>query len=522
MTRPAFDGEHLATPIIVCSFLCAGFFGTSTTQTVLYFRSFKNDPLWLKLLLLTIWTLDAVHTGLIFHSLHYIFIRNFNNPSVFHSFPSKPLSFDIAFLMGAASMALVIAFHSYRVKLVTSSVLIRCMCFIVTGTRNVLFLFLAALSCTAIAKHITLSSGHGFLLEWTGTLTLACIALSAFGDVNGTLIVCFTLWRHRKEKFNSTKNLVTKIVIYTVRSGVCRTVFMCTILIWMIIAPIDVPWVVLVILGPRVYSASLLTTLNTRLSLRASSTMDSIGENLDYLDELGSMQFDESASRTDFDHAHKGMHQESDPEKTEQFRRKEWERPSRPTLSLSGSTPPMSPVVDPRDLKPFQHPYDVPLPGAELTAELERCSPSQEGPMRTNFDLEHEEILFTRQARYFTFNTVDPKRLSILSASAQQWADGGTGKALLLRDKQSNQTRFALLLDAGLADDETSATVAVTHPVTPSFLLHPTVSSTCSWIWKVPQGDGSHNPGYREEFLAVRFSSDKDAQEFHNASRELR
>lgn len=53
--------------------------------------------------------LDSLHISLILGSVHNTFITHFNDPTIFqHSFPNSSLAFDVAFVMGTMSMALVL------------------------------------------------------------------------------------------------------------------------------------------------------------------------------------------------------------------------------------------------------------------------------------------------------------------------------------------------------------------------------------------------------------------------------
>ena len=327
MAPPTTNQDYLGSTFIICAFISAILAGFSTIQGYLYFRNFQKDPLWLKYLIAAIWILDALHISLILGSVHNTFVTHFNDPFIFQtSFPNVSLAFDVAFVMGAMSMALVLAFHSYRVKLVTPNRILQWGCFVVTGTRNVLLLLLAVLSCVAVAHRVNFSgstpasgesgggesalngeSGSGelgsgqFLSGWTGSLLLATVALSTLSDVNGTIIVSASLWRHREEKLTSTRHLVTKIILYTVQTGACRAIFMFSLLISIIFAPINISWIVLVILGPRVYSNSLLTTLNTRVNLTSPNqhVLDSKGVSFYYVGaDLESIQF-EGATKLD-------------------------------------------------------------------------------------------------------------------------------------------------------------------------------------------------------------------------------
>ncbi|KAH9850315.1 hypothetical protein C2E23DRAFT_321627 [Lenzites betulinus] len=60
--------------VIFVGFLATGcLFGVTTAQTVWYFRHYPNDRRILRLLVLTIWLLDAIHLGL-YSATMYIYL----------------------------------------------------------------------------------------------------------------------------------------------------------------------------------------------------------------------------------------------------------------------------------------------------------------------------------------------------------------------------------------------------------------------------------------------------------------
>lgn len=85
------------------------------------------------------------------------------------------------------------------------------MCFFVTATRNVALFLLAVLSCVAVAKRN--DQEHSLFLQgWTGPLLLATVALSTLSDVNGTILVSASLWKHRKDNVTPCVLFVLSLV----------------------------------------------------------------------------------------------------------------------------------------------------------------------------------------------------------------------------------------------------------------------------------------------------------------------
>lgn len=580
MAPPTTNQDYLGSTFIICAFLSAILAGFSTIQGYLYFRNFQKDPLWLKYLIAAIWILDALHISLILGSVHNTFVTHFNDPAIFQtSFPNVSLAFDVAFVMGTLSMALVLAFHSYRVKLVTPNRILQWGCFVVTGTRNMLLLLLAVLSCVAVATTWTSTqssattgetssdehgggehgtngeSGGQFLSGWTGSLLLATVALSTLSDVNGTIIVSASLWKHREEKLTSTRHLVTKIILYTVQTGACRAIFMFSLLISIIFAPINISWIVLVILGPRVYSNSLLTTLNTRVNLTSSNqhVLDSKGVSFYYVGaDLESIQFEGAAKLDKTSLEHELRVHEAQVRKCEAREREEEEGGSKDlrgdrlkgqpkldmtTISLSGSTPPVSPVVDldlPRDGGRDEVPA---LPGDEavLVADLDEDYVDALRVLDGHPDWEKERVVFAGRGRFFTLNTptsshpnslppsgLNPNRFSdtLSQKGPQGWEEAGDGDAYLLRDRQSGRVRFVFVGEGD--ENQLGLTVVASHEVTRTLDLHHTPFSDCSWTWRTDAT--SNHPSLangarwiNDDRVALRFDDVEAAYAFRSA-----
>lgn len=398
MAPPTADPAYLGTAFILCAFLAAILTGLGGIQSYFYFRDFQKDSLCIKCLIGAVWFLDGVHISLIWVSIHDTFVTHFNDPTTFqHSFPNTSLAFDTAFVAGTLSMALVLSFHSYRVKIVTPSRVLRYMCFFVTGTRNTALFLLSVLSCVSVAKRATTGDESPmFLSGWTGSLLLATVALSTLSDVNGTVLVASSLWMHREATITSTQYVVTKIISYTIQSGACRAIFMFSILISIILAPINIAWIVLVILGPGIYSNSLLTTLNARRNLsssRSNMTLHSTGASTSHVAvDLESRQFNGSMTATSIlDKGSRKLRLKESQLRSEKGQNENEStdrvdlKAGRPKLdmsmtSLSGPTPPVSLVnvidLDLRERQPYED--EAALAQADALVDQIRGSPAVE------------------------------------------------------------------------------------------------------------------------------------------------
>ncbi|KAK7693058.1 hypothetical protein QCA50_002623 [Cerrena zonata] len=76
---PPFSIPQFLGGVVMC--ICMGLilYGVTLTQTYIYVLNCKEDPLWLKALVATLWIVETVHTAAILRQMYYSTILAFGS-----------------------------------------------------------------------------------------------------------------------------------------------------------------------------------------------------------------------------------------------------------------------------------------------------------------------------------------------------------------------------------------------------------------------------------------------------------
>ncbi|KAF9071968.1 hypothetical protein BDP27DRAFT_1445971 [Rhodocollybia butyracea] len=222
-------------------------------QTFLYFHIFPSDAIRYKLLVAWIWFIDAVHTALICTTVWLYAVDNFSNPGIVtRIFPTVALSVA----MTATTALSVNTFYAWRIHklsrrnwLLTGSIGLLC------TTRIAMALVLAT---EMIITKTFPEFAKGFKLWFT-----AGLLLSAFTDVVISFLRYYYL-RNLKRGYASTQEAVDAVLIFTINDGLstCGVVSLAAIC-WLIM-PNNFIQLGIYFSISKLYSNSLLATLNLR------------------------------------------------------------------------------------------------------------------------------------------------------------------------------------------------------------------------------------------------------------------
>ncbi|KAJ6479220.1 hypothetical protein C8R47DRAFT_1137425 [Mycena vitilis] len=250
-------------PRTVGALLVGGLFasvlaGVVNLQTVLYYRSYRTrDPLLVKLLILVVWLLDNLHTGLIWGGLWDYLIQNYTSPN---RVDSIPWCIALTVVVTAIVTFLVHCFLAHRIFLLSKRDWFM--------TLPVLALTLLRLVAASVStwkmlhyRSFDLFRQHA---RWIWTLGLA---VSSAVDIliAGLLVYLFQKNRTGSGRFN---HVLDKLILYGLETG-SLTCFGTVIAMLLWLTPPDnlIFLGVHVVIG-KLYSNSLLVTLNTRKNIQ--------------------------------------------------------------------------------------------------------------------------------------------------------------------------------------------------------------------------------------------------------------
>ncbi|KAJ7065783.1 hypothetical protein C8F01DRAFT_1228991 [Mycena amicta] len=230
-------------------------FGAVTVQTILYFTRFPSDTLLLKALVTLVWCLDFSHTLAICYGVYEITVVQYGHPELLEYLP---VSLNLAALISGFVGPLQQAWYAYRVYKFGKSPYVPCISMSLSVMRLAMSITLGASVLSASPISVAdFSERWGWLVE----------SLLLVGAVNDLLLVwalCFYLSRWRGEGFERMNRLVTRLMHWSIETGLVTSVGALFLLISFLAMQTNFVWIGMSVVLCKLFSNSLLFTLNAR------------------------------------------------------------------------------------------------------------------------------------------------------------------------------------------------------------------------------------------------------------------
>ncbi|KAJ7155248.1 hypothetical protein C8R46DRAFT_1356472 [Mycena filopes] len=242
-------------------------FGIVTVQVSSYYRNFPNDPWSIKLLVVGIWTVELLHTGLTCANTYTKTITFFGTEA--EQFVLST-SFNLSMILVAVIGPVVQAFYAYRIFKLAHRALIPMACWALSLVR---FVNLLGIAIAAFAT--------GNLPEFKARfswLVISSLVLSAFTDILITGTTCYYLVQaNRGQQYRKTKKMIDLMIVWTIQTGLLTSITSVLMLISFLVMN-NFIWVAILFLVSRSFANSLLSTLNSRTAIReAGRATDFLG-----------------------------------------------------------------------------------------------------------------------------------------------------------------------------------------------------------------------------------------------------
>ncbi|KAF9232520.1 hypothetical protein BU15DRAFT_81146 [Melanogaster broomeanus] len=106
-TSPATVARELLQAPLMGSFVALVLYGITTIQTFFYFQTYPNDHIFLKLMVLSLWTLETIHSGLGMGFINHYLIDNFGDVDALIKIPWDVIAcFQVGAMLTTARLAL--------------------------------------------------------------------------------------------------------------------------------------------------------------------------------------------------------------------------------------------------------------------------------------------------------------------------------------------------------------------------------------------------------------------------------
>ncbi|KAJ7871572.1 hypothetical protein B0H13DRAFT_2554470 [Mycena leptocephala] len=173
-----------------------------------------------------------------------------------------PYSLEMTIFFAALIYVVVQFYFANRVRVFSGRWLIPVICWILTILRVTGNLTMMGIQW-ANPNVTTLQVKYRWLMA-------TALSLGVTVDVVITLSMCYWLWRARQSRFEPTRRMVDTLLVWTVETGVSTTVASAMLLILFLVRS-DLAWFPFFLVQVKLYSNSLLVSLNGREGLRSST-----------------------------------------------------------------------------------------------------------------------------------------------------------------------------------------------------------------------------------------------------------
>ncbi|KAG5717579.1 hypothetical protein E4T56_gene4462 [Termitomyces sp. T112] len=248
--------------------VAAALHGVSCVQAWYYFTH-QKDTWPTKTLVAAVMVFDTIHQILISHTIYIYVIKNYNNPPFL---ANLVWSMIVEVLFNGLTALLVQSFLTLRVwRLSNRNIWL---------TSIVILLVAAEFGCVVAFGTLSLQFKTFAQLQQLKYLSISVNALAAAGDVLIAFVLCTLLHRSRTG-FHRSDTMINKLILFAVNTGFLTSLCAVASLISIVVAGGTFLYIAFYFCIGRLYSNSLLATLNARKMIRGSADgIHSTSENL--------------------------------------------------------------------------------------------------------------------------------------------------------------------------------------------------------------------------------------------------
>ncbi|KZT39590.1 hypothetical protein SISSUDRAFT_631691 [Sistotremastrum suecicum HHB10207 ss-3] len=244
--------------VIIGVFVASTLHGLTCLQAIIYYRTFDKDTWRMKSLVGFLMAFECLQIALCWYFVYHYFVNSVNNPLIL----LVPIWSALATIPVTSVVELLChLFFTHRIWRLSERNWILC--------SSIVLVELARFGVTLL---ITIKSFKMPL--WTDfpdqmkSVTTAGLVLSVCSDFCITGSLCYYLHRCRTG-FRKTDTLVTSLLLYTINNGIATAIGDIIILGLFLAFPTSLAFFAVFQLTSKLYANALLTTLNSRKSLRS-------------------------------------------------------------------------------------------------------------------------------------------------------------------------------------------------------------------------------------------------------------
>ncbi|KAK0454865.1 hypothetical protein EV421DRAFT_455976 [Armillaria borealis] len=242
--------------LLVALTVSSSIYGVTCVQAVQYYRRYTSDSAVLKVSVAVVWALETLNQGLTMFSLYHYLVRDRGNMEAL-----SYTEWSLAVPSGTNGLAASIIqfFFAYRVYIMSDRNLH------LTGSVCVMSVTQFAVSFAVMVQSIRFPAAIDY--RRFEHLVPPCFAITAATDVLITVSLCYYL-QIRKSGLEKTDGVVNRLTLLTINNGILSSAVALTAFVCQLAASgTMLPFAMCFLLG-KVYTNTLLSSLNSRSSTR--------------------------------------------------------------------------------------------------------------------------------------------------------------------------------------------------------------------------------------------------------------
>ncbi|KAI0081386.1 hypothetical protein K474DRAFT_1337809 [Panus rudis PR-1116 ss-1] len=245
--------------LIVCFCFVFILYGVSTTQAYIYFLNCEEDPIWMKLMVASVWALETCHSAVAIRLLYFFTILGFGD---LQKAGSVDWSIGPIIIIENVIVAIVEGFFIRRIWIMSNRNY-----FLVIVPA---FLLVTRLVCHTTAAVFALLSDTWAEFQASEGPNITVEISNAVGAAVDGIIAALMIWYlHRNQSgMARTDGVVRWLMSYTIHSGALMMCVSLAIAITYVTLKESLTFLGLVMIVSKLYANSLLGTLNARGMLR--------------------------------------------------------------------------------------------------------------------------------------------------------------------------------------------------------------------------------------------------------------
>ncbi|KAL0569104.1 hypothetical protein V5O48_012865 [Marasmius crinis-equi] len=254
-------------PVVAGCMVAIFLYGAMVVQVFCYYQhDFKKDSVWIKSLVLWTTILETLHTILIAISLYESAVTHFGD-YIYLPRVHWPLSYSVA--VGAAISASVQilgclkTFYAFRVYTLSGKWWYLVLIALASLARFGLALAGVLLIEKVDSLQIFRNEGIGYIVS--------VLAVGITVDILNTTALALILARQKGHAVRNSRRMIDKLVLWTIETGLLTSVASFASFLLVFTRPYQAAWICPVSFTAKLFSNSLLASLNGRVSLRASN-----------------------------------------------------------------------------------------------------------------------------------------------------------------------------------------------------------------------------------------------------------